>query len=79
MANKKMIVTAAQVYLWGQQVGTVVWDDQTGVAAFDYDPQFIKSGLEISPIYMPLSTDVYSFPELKNQSQKSSVIACILI
>ena len=38
MANEKIIVTSAKVYLWGEQVGTVAWNDQTGVAAFDYDP-----------------------------------------
>ena len=69
MANEKVKVTSAKVYLWGEQVGTVAWDDQTGVAAFDYDPQFVKKGLEISPIHMPLSDNVYSFPELKIQSQ----------
>lgn len=34
------------------------------VAAFEYDPDFARSGIEISPITLPLSRRVYRFPEL---------------
>lgn len=32
-------------------------------AAFQYDPEFAGSGIEISPLTMPLSNRVYAFPE----------------
>ena len=34
------------------------------VAAFQYDPAFARSGVELSPIVMPLGDRVYTFPAL---------------
>jgi serine/threonine-protein kinase HipA len=34
------------------------------VAAFQYDPPFLASGIELSPITMPLSRRIYQFPSL---------------
>lgn len=56
-------MTIAAVRLWGRRVGAVVWDDQAG-AAFEYDPEFQSSGIEVSPLRMPLSSRIYQFPEL---------------
>ncbi len=61
-------MTAAEVILWGSRVGTVVFDRQNGLASFEYDRQFLNSGIELSPIMMPLSDRIYSFPELSRQS-----------
>ncbi len=61
-------MTFATVYLWGTKVGVVAFDDQTGVGSFEYERSFLSSGIEISPIVMPLSTRVYSFPELPRRS-----------
>ncbi len=33
-------------------------------APFEYDPAFVGSGVEISPLAMPLSRRIYSFPEV---------------
>lgn len=33
-------------------------------AAFQYEPEFVRSGIELSPVTMPLSNRVYEFPEL---------------
>jgi serine/threonine-protein kinase HipA len=38
--------------------------DESAVAAFQYDPEFVHSGIELSPIVMPLSSRIYSFPSL---------------
>jgi serine/threonine-protein kinase HipA len=32
--------------------------------SFEYDKDFIRMGVEISPIKMPLSNRIYEFPEL---------------
>ncbi|BBO85797.1 toxin HipA [Desulfosarcina ovata subsp. sediminis] len=56
--------TYAQVNLWGRTIGAVALQDGQTVAAFEYDPAFAKSGIEIAPLTMPLSTRVYAFPEL---------------
>lgn len=56
--------TVARVRLWGRTIGAVLLNDGEEVAAFEYDPEFAQSGIEVSPLAMPLSTRVYSFPEL---------------
>ena len=33
-------------------------------AAFQYDPEFARSGIELSPLVMPLSDRIYQFPAL---------------
>lgn len=45
-------------------VGAVSFDTEKGLGSFEYDPGFIKKGVELSPIKMPLSNRIYSFPEL---------------
>lgn len=48
----------------GDVVGAVSFDTTNGIGAFEYDPKFIEKGIELSPIKMPLSKRIYSFPEL---------------
>ena len=45
-------------------VGAVSFDTEKGLGSFEYDPGFVKNGVELSPIKMPLSSRIYSFPEL---------------
>ena len=45
-------------------VGAVSFDTEKGFGSFEYDPGFVKNGVELSPIKMPLSSRIYSFPEL---------------
>ncbi|MCD6430578.1 MAG: type II toxin-antitoxin system HipA family toxin [Deltaproteobacteria bacterium] len=60
--------TVAEVRLWGRTIGAVSLNDGADIAAFEYDPNFAKSGIEISPIMMPLSNRVYSFPALSRKT-----------
>ena len=48
-------VDTAYVELWGKTVGAISWLADKGYAVFEYAPQFIESGLDISPIHMGLS------------------------
>ena len=57
-------MTVAEVQLWGRTIGAVSLEDGGSTAAFQYDPVFAQSGIQISPITMPLSDRVYVFPEL---------------
>lgn len=61
-------MTVAEVVLWGTRIGTVVFDRDTGLGSFEYDRAFLNSGIEVSPIMMPLSSQVYTFPELARGS-----------
>ena len=56
--------TVAEVKLWGRTIGAVSLEEDNEIAAFEYDPAFARSGIEIAPLTMPLSNRVYSFPEL---------------
>jgi len=54
----------AEVRLWGSRIGAVLLEDDTDVATFEYDPDFQRSGIELSPVVMPLSDQVHQFPGL---------------
>lgn len=60
--------TVAEVRLWGRTIGAVSLAAGETVAAFEYDPDFARSGIEISPITLPLSRNVYRFPELSRRT-----------
>lgn len=62
------MVTTAEVHLWGDLIGVALWNEQGGYASFQYTPEFINKGIEVSPILMPLSDRIYSFPELSSQT-----------
>ncbi len=56
--------TLAEVKLWGRRIGAVSLEDGRDYAAFQYDPAFAQSGIEVAPLAMPLSPRVYTFPTL---------------
>lgn len=56
--------TVARITLWGKAVGAVA-EDRLGAIVFEYTEEFRSSGLEISPMHLPLSQrGPISFPEL---------------
>ena len=59
-----MVMEVINIRYRGDEVGAVSFDTHKGLGAFEYSPGFIKKGIELSPIKMPLSTQIYSFPEL---------------
>lgn len=58
------MVTTAEVHLWEHHVGVVYWDKERQVASFEYEPSFLNTGLKVAPITMPLTDDIYFFPDL---------------
>ena len=56
-------VNTIRVKMWGTTVGYLHQEDN-GIVGFQYDGDFLKSDIEISPIKMPLSTITYTFPAL---------------
>ena len=61
-------MTLAAVHLWGRQIGAVSLEDNQQAAAFEYDRAFARSGIQISPLTMPLAADIYTFPNLAQES-----------
>jgi len=46
-------VDTALVKMWGRLVGAVAWDDERGLATFEFDPEFLHRGLDLAPLKMP--------------------------
>ncbi len=61
-------MTTARVVLWGTTIGNVSIGDDDDVAIFEYDSEFLNSGVEICPLMMPLTGAPYSFPALSRES-----------
>ena len=60
----------AKVYLWDSLIGVISLEDDKRVVSFEYDRDFLNSGIELSPLHMPLSRRVYSFPTLPYEAFK---------
>jgi len=59
------------VRLWGDVVGAVSWLDDRGYSVFEYDPNFLQKGLDISPLHMSVDDAIdgdgrFSFPALSS-------------
>ena len=62
--QRRFVSTVAAVNLWGSRIGAVSIEEGGSVAAFQYDPEFVGSGIQVSPIVMPLRAQPYTFPAL---------------
>lgn len=62
-----MDVRTVKVKMWGSTIGYLHRQDN-GLIGFQYDENFIPSGIEVSPIKMPLSDLTYSFPALPEET-----------
>ena len=49
-----MKTNIVKVMLWGHVVGYLTWDWQGKVAVFEYEPEFLKQGLDIAPLSMSI-------------------------
>ena len=50
--------------------GAVSFNTETGIGSFQYSNDFINQGIELSPVMMPLSEQIYSFPQLGFETYK---------
>ena len=69
------MIAIADVKIWNHKVGVVLWDQQRNYGVFEYDKQFFKTGLDLSPIMMPVADaqrgrKVFSFPQLNPDTFK---------
>lgn len=62
-------MTAAEVKIWGELAGAVVWDDTNRLGTFEFAPGFKKQQWDLSPLKMPLGSSqmIFSFPELRKE------------
>jgi serine/threonine-protein kinase HipA len=59
-------VDVVEVRVWGRRVGAVALDPRLAYYAFEYEPAFVRSGIQLAPITMPLSAahEPFVFPDL---------------
>lgn len=62
------MISLAEVRLWGKTIGAIQWDNAKQCGVFEYAPEFLRSGIELSPLKMPLRAGSYQFPELNYAS-----------
>jgi serine/threonine-protein kinase HipA len=62
------VTAIAEVRLWGSRIAAVSMGDGDEIATFQYDPAFLASSIEVSPLVMPLRAETYSFPGLALES-----------
>jgi serine/threonine-protein kinase HipA len=60
----RRVVTTAAVNLWGREIGAVSVASPSDVPVFQYRPEFVASGVQLSPIHMPLRDRPYRFASL---------------
>lgn len=54
----------AEIYFQNKFVGALGYVTNDLIATFEYSPEWRQSGIELSPIKMPLSATKYRFPQL---------------
>ncbi len=67
------MVAIANVKIWDNKIGVILWDEMQHLGIFEFDKNFLKLALDISPIIMPLSElekgkMVFSFPLLNSET-----------
>jgi serine/threonine-protein kinase HipA len=63
------------VKIWNQVVGAVLWDENWEIGSFEFEPDFVNSGLNLAPLTMPLrdlqeGRRLFSFPGLPKETFK---------
>ena len=57
-------VRRIEVSLWNRHVGTIVPAPERDCYAFKFDWEFVRSGVEMAPLMMPLRDEPYVFADL---------------
>ncbi len=63
-------MTSATIELYDTAIGAVTWDPERELGIFEYDPDFLGSEIEVSPIMLPLGAGRFSFPNLPRETFK---------
>lgn len=62
------MIDTARVILWGRDIGAVSWVADRGLGVFQYTPEFSRSGIEVTPMTMPLGDAPFEFPSLSRET-----------
>lgn len=48
------MIKSLKILLWGEEIGRLAWDERRRLSYFTYNPEFVKKGLNISPLVAPI-------------------------
>lgn len=48
------MIKSLKIILWNEEIGRLAWDEHRRLSYFIYNPDFIKKGLNISPLVAPI-------------------------
>jgi serine/threonine-protein kinase HipA len=65
-----MMNNDARAILWGSVIGAVTWLEDREIGVFQYAPDFLRSGIQLAPLTMPLDEFPYEFPALARNTFK---------
>ena len=57
-----------EVVIAGKRIGAAHWDAPSRCATFEYDPDFVQTGIELGPLHLPLRAGRFRFPQLARTS-----------
>lgn len=63
------MITTAYINIWNKRVGAIAWNENTGIATFEYQPSFFENEWDLSPLKMPMDgaeKKIFSFSELRD-------------
>ena len=65
-------VDAIEVRIWGRRVGAVAREPTRNHYAFSYDPSWVRTGIELAPLHMPLAqaSEPFLFADLPETTYK---------
>ena len=52
-----MKTNIVKVFLWGEEVGHLQWNERTQTGAFTFNPDYIKKGIDVFPLIHPISDE----------------------
>ena len=62
------MIKDVEVFMWGKRIALLHQNSIESPALFEYDKNFVDSGIEVAPFMMPLSSKLYSFQGLSEES-----------
>lgn len=65
------MIENAFINIWGKRIGAIHWNQETGIADFEFEAKFFQENLDVSPLKMPIELatgKIFSFPELAESS-----------
>ena len=55
------MVNTLRVMLWDEEIGRLAWDDRRRLSYFTYNPEFLKKGIDVSPLQAPVRVSGSAF------------------